>query len=176
MIGCPWSVRRGGSDLGIHEPEPSEFFESEITKMKRVEIEVNRMKNLMSKSIGPLPVASRIADIAALLKVCRILAFAAAPALCFAQNPDLNLMNPETIGGPQPYSSVSTDTETVNNANGNLIVNVPLLHLPGINGLDLDLSVRYESKGPHIADPWYVVWGPGERPRGRARPGPSRSL
>jgi hypothetical protein len=57
---------------------------------------------------------------------------AVAPAVSLAQVPDLNLMNPETITGPQPYSSVSTDTETVNNANGNLIVTIPLLHLPGI--------------------------------------------
>ena len=90
------------------------------------------------------------------------LLFVAMPTLFQAQTPDLNLMNPETIGGPQPYSSVSTDTETVNNANGNLIVTVPLLHLPGINGLDLNLSVRYESKGPHVVDNWYPIFGPNE--------------
>lgn len=121
------------------------------------------MNNLMSKPIKSLPEDCRTASAPVLLRICCVLAFAAAPALSSAQAPDLNLMNPETIGGPQPYSSVSTDTETVNNANGNLIVNVPLLHLPGINGLDLDLSLRFESKGPHVVDNSYTSWGPNDQ-------------
>ena len=78
------SVRRGGPDLGVHEPEPGEFLESEIAKMKRIEIEAHRMKNFMSKSMRPLPEDRRTAGIQALLKVCRIFAFATAPALYFA--------------------------------------------------------------------------------------------
>jgi hypothetical protein len=120
----------------------------------------------MSKPTKSLPKICHTAGAPTLLKVCCVFAFAAVPALSRAQAPDLNLMNPETIGGPQPYSSVSTDTETVNNANGNLIVNVPLLHLPGINGLDLDLSVRYEAKGPHVVDNSYTSWGPNDQQGG----------
>ena len=53
--------------------------------------------------------------------------------------------NPATIQGPSE-SSLATATESVNNSNGNVSVSIPLLHLPGVSGLDLNLNLAYDSK------------------------------
>ena len=55
-------------------------------------------------------------------------------------------LNPSTLIGDQPYVMLPSDTETINNSNGGVDISIPLLHLPGINGLDLDLKVNYYSK------------------------------
>jgi YD repeat-containing protein len=53
--------------------------------------------------------------------------------------------NPSTIQGPST-NSVSTATETVNNANGNVIVSIPLISRRGIGGSEFSLSLQYDSK------------------------------
>jgi RHS repeat-associated protein len=56
------------------------------------------------------------------------------------------ILNPSTLIGDQPYTTLKSDAESIDNANGGVNVSVPLIHLPGINGFDLDLKVNYSSK------------------------------
>jgi len=98
-----------------------------------------------------------------------LLAFALAlfPQVLHGQNGQ----NPSTAIGQQPSVMQNSDTESINNANGGVSVSVPLLHLPGINGFDLNLSVRYDSKIPDIV--MLTGGGPNE---GTSAPGPEPPL
>ena len=73
------------------------------------------------------------------------------PHPSWAQGTTQDIMAPSTITGPTAYSTLMSSTESLNNANGNVSVSIPLLHLPGINGFDLDLSVSYASKGAQLS-------------------------
>lgn len=53
--------------------------------------------------------------------------------------------------GIDPYSAVLGAHETVSLNSGNVHIEVPLVHFPGINGLDLNLSVYYDSKNWDLA-------------------------
>jgi len=48
--------------------------------------------------------------------------------------------------GEQPYVTYGGVRENINLSTGNLNLRVPLLHLPGRNGLDLDLGLIYDSR------------------------------
>jgi hypothetical protein len=50
-----------------------------------------------------------------------------------------------------PGHTFSGTNENVDLATGNLHVKIPLLHLPGVNGMDLDLNLATDSKGPTLA-------------------------
>lgn len=49
--------------------------------------------------------------------------------------------------GNIPFSgSIGTEIEHVDLATGNLIVNIPIIHVPGRGGLDFDFAVRYDAR------------------------------
>ncbi len=53
--------------------------------------------------------------------------------------------------GTRPYTPYSTGAGNINLANGNLTLEIPLLHLPGRAGNVFNLSLQYDSKNwvPH---------------------------
>lgn len=53
-------------------------------------------------------------------------------------------MNLDT--GIKPYESFDRAQENVNIGSGNLNIKIPLVHLPGRNGHDFDLSLAYNSQ------------------------------
>lgn len=62
-----------------------------------------------------------------------------------------NSQNSQT--GVQPFSSLGTLSQNVNQANGNVALSLPLLHLPGVREHDLDLRLNYDSKNYDL-DVW----------------------
>ncbi len=57
-----------------------------------------------------------------------------------------NQINPANATGIQPYVAYGGVRENINLTNGNLNLQVPLLTLPGRNGLDLGVGLEYDSK------------------------------
>lgn len=52
----------------------------------------------------------------------------------------------QTDTGTRPYIPYDGAAENINLTNGNLNLKVPLVHLPGRDGFDLDLNLEYDSK------------------------------
>ncbi len=57
-----------------------------------------------------------------------------------------NQINPANATGIQPYNMYGGVRENINLMNGNVNLQVPLLTLPGRNGLDLGVGLEYDSK------------------------------
>ncbi len=55
-------------------------------------------------------------------------------------------LSAQTDTGTRPYIAYDGTQENINLTNGNLNLKLPLLHLPGRNGFDLDLRLEYDSK------------------------------
>ncbi|HVP44130.1 MAG TPA: hypothetical protein VMS96_11910, partial [Terriglobales bacterium] len=69
----------------------------------------------------------------------------AAPAVAQQQSPSVGLAA-QTDTGTRAYIPYDGTVENVNLTNGNLNLKIPLVHLPGRNGFDLDLNLEYDSK------------------------------
>ena len=68
----------------------------------------------------------------------------------------INTNDPQNDSGTYPYVSYLQDHETINPATGNLLVTIPLIHLPGRAGDDLDLSISYNSQSlNHLS---FITW------------------
>jgi YD repeat-containing protein len=65
----------------------------------------------------------------------------ASPALAQVQPTDMNLDT-----GIKPYDTFDRAQENVNIGSGNLNIQIPLVHLPGRNGHDFDLTLTYNSQ------------------------------
>ncbi len=63
-----------------------------------------------------------------------------------AQSAPATQITPSNDTGTNPFGSYSTDAGNINLANGNLSLQIPLLSLPGRNGLNLVLTAQYDSK------------------------------
>jgi hypothetical protein len=57
-----------------------------------------------------------------------------------------NQVTPNNDTGVQPYEAYAGVRENINLANGNVNLQIPLVSLPGRNGHDFSLSLRYDSK------------------------------
>src|ERR1700730_8283145 len=55
-------------------------------------------------------------------------------------------ITPSNETGTSPYGSYSTDAGSVNLSNGNLSLSIPIISLPGRNGLNVPLTIEYDSK------------------------------
>src|SRR5258708_4491999 len=62
-----------------------------------------------------------------------------------------------SVTGIQPYGSYEGQNESINLANGNLTVAVPLLHLKRRAGLDLDLRLLFVTASPHLESNYSAV-------------------
>jgi RHS repeat-associated protein len=69
-----------------------------------------------------------------------------APTRLGAQSAPPTRITPSNDTGTTPFGSYSTDAGNVNLSNGNLSLNIPIVSLPGRNGMDFNLSVQYDSK------------------------------
>jgi RHS repeat-associated protein len=74
-------------------------------------------------------------------------------AQALAQSAPPTQITPSNDTGDKPFVSYASDTGSVNLANGNLSLNIPLVTLPGRNGLNFTLALQYNSK----------VWSPSSR-------------
>ena len=63
-----------------------------------------------------------------------------------AQSAPATQITPSNDTGLKPFAVYSSDAGNVNLANGNLSLQIPLLSLPGRNGLNLVLAAQYDSK------------------------------
>jgi RHS repeat-associated protein len=72
------------------------------------------------------------------------------PAVCRAQSIP-NQVGPQNATGTQAYDPYGGTRENINLGNGNLNLQIPLISLPGRNGHNLSLALRYDSKiwNPH---------------------------
>src|SRR5271169_6426647 len=92
------------------------------------------------------------------------------PSDCRSQT-GLTQIDSNTTTGPAPYSSFGGVHENINLATGDLTLQVPLLTLPGRNGLDLSVGLTYDSKlwttnymvNPNNPDGWLYWWTPEDR-------------
>ena len=90
---------------------------------------------------------------------------AGSPDECRAQTA-LTQLDSNSSTGPAPYSSFGGVHENINLATGDLTLQVPLLTLPGRNGLDLSIGLTYDSKfwnvnymvDPNNPDAWLYWW------------------
>jgi hypothetical protein len=63
-----------------------------------------------------------------------------------AQSAPPTQITPSNDTGTNPYGSYSTDAGNVNLSNGNLSLSIPIISLPGRNGLNYSFSLQYDSK------------------------------
>jgi hypothetical protein len=76
-----------------------------------------------------------------LLFLCLIIFLLRFEPMAVAQSVDMNLDT-----GIKPYETYDRAQENINVAGGNLNIQIPLVHLPGRNGHDLDVSLTYNSQ------------------------------
>src|SRR5260221_611589 len=70
-----------------------------------------------------------------------------------AQSAPPTQITPSNETGTNPFGTYSTDAGNVNLTNGNLSLSLPIISLPGRNGLNYTLAVQYDSK----------IWTPSAR-------------
>lgn len=95
------------------------------------------------------------------------LLFLVAGTLLMAQTP--TTATTSNAVGVQPYVTYGGAHENVNLSTGDLNLRIPLVHLPGRDGLDLDLGLVYDSRvytlnafyDPNYYNVWYEWMGPG---------------
>jgi YD repeat-containing protein len=89
------------------------------------------------------------------LKGLRLLLTASvlAPVVALGQSAPPTQITPSNDTGVKQYQTYSGSHENINLANGNLSLEIPLLSLPGRNGLNLSLGIQYNSKiwSPHAS-------------------------
>lgn len=65
--------------------------------------------------------------------------------VCVAQTMPVQ-MDAGNATGIQPYQTFGGARENISHATGDVNLSVPLLHIPGRNGLDLSIGMIYDSK------------------------------
>jgi RHS repeat-associated protein len=80
-----------------------------------------------------------------LISLAAILSCVFWPASVLGQSV-VNQVNPQNATGLQPYESYAGTRENIDLGNGNVNLQIPLLTLPGRNGHDFSLVLRYDSK------------------------------
>src|SRR6266436_8249083 len=63
-----------------------------------------------------------------------------------AQSAPPTQITPSNETGTNAFGTYSTDAGNVNLTNGNLSLSIPIISLPGRNGLNYTLAVQYDSK------------------------------
>jgi len=83
---------------------------------------------------------------AAIIIICNLLC----STFCFAQLGTPVAMGSALDKGVRPYTPYAGVRENINLTNGNVSLAIPLLELPGRNGLNLNLELQYDSKLWHL--------------------------